>query len=61
MYSLQTSIVMANVSFLSCRSIDKDFIVDIIQCERATSPVEMRFISQPYTNNELSGLIQLNK
>ena len=41
--------------FFSCRSIYKDFIADIIQCARATSPVEMCFISQPYTNNELSG------
>ena len=39
----------------------QDFIVGIIQCARVTSPVEMCFISQPYTNNELSGLIQLNK
>ena len=61
MYSLRTSIVMSKVSFLSCRSIYKDFIVGIIQCARATSPVEMCFILQPYTNNELSGLIQLNK
>ena len=60
MYTLRTSIVMSKVSFLSCRSIYKDFIVGIIQCARATSPVEMCFISQLYTNNELSGLIKLN-
>ena len=60
MYSLRTPIVMSKVSFFSCRSICKDFIVGIIQCTRAKSPVEMCFISQPYTNNELSGLIQLN-
>ena len=60
MYSLQTSIVMSKVSFFSCRSIYKDFIVGIIQFARVTSPVEMRFISQLYTSNELSGLIQLN-
>ena len=60
MYSFQTSIMMSKVSFSSCRSVYKDFIVSIIQCARANSPVEMCFISQPYTNNELSGLIQLN-
>ena len=27
----------------------------------ATSPVQMSYMSQPYTNNELSGLIQLHK
>ena len=60
MYSLRTPIAMSDVSFFSCRSIYKNFIVGIIQCARATSPVEMCFISQPYTNNELSGFIQLN-
>ena len=60
MYSFRTFIVMPKVSFFSCRSIYKDFIVGIIQCARATSPVEMCFIFQPYTNNELSGLIRLN-
>ena len=45
MYRIRTSIVMAKVSFFSCRSIYKDFIIDIIQCERAASPVEMCFIS----------------
>ena len=60
MHSLRTSTVMSKVSFFSCRSVCKDFIVGIIQYARATSPVEMCFISQPYTNNELSGLIQLN-
>ena len=60
MYSLRTSIVMSKVSFFSCRSIYKDYIVGIIQCARLTSPVEMCFISQLYTNNELSCLIQLN-
>ena len=61
MFSRRTFIVMSKVSFFSCRSVYiKDFIVGIIQCARATSPVEMCFISQPYTNNELSGLIQLN-
>ena len=44
MYSLRTSIVMSKVSFSSCRSIYKDFIVGILQCARATSPVEMCFI-----------------
>ena len=57
MYSLRTSIVMSKVSFFSCRSIYKDFIVGIVECARATSSVEMFFISQPYTNNELSGLV----
>ena len=60
MYSLRTSIVMSKVSFFSCRSIYKDSIVGIMQCAKATNPVEICFISQPYTNNELSGLIQLN-
>ena len=60
MYSLRTSILMSKVSLFSCRSIYKDFIVGILQCARATILVKMCFISQPYTNNELSGLIQLN-
>ena len=60
MFRRRTFIVISKASIFTCRSVYKDSIVGIRQCARATSTVEMSFIPQSYTKNELSGLIQLN-
>ena len=59
-WSLRTFIVMSKVWFFSCRSMHKEITFGIIQCARATSPVQMGYLSQPSTNNELSGIILLH-